>query len=87
MLDAILTFVATLLVAVFAMIMLVAGVETWNGAMIEPLLLRRTLLLLIPIGGIGLAFLRARRSLRKARAKREAADTRENARAAGQARP
>ncbi|PBC11632.1 DUF1963 domain-containing protein [Mesorhizobium sp. WSM3859] len=87
MLDTILTFVATLLVAVFAMIMLLAGVETWNGAMIEPLLLRRTLLLLIPIAGIGLAFLRARRSLRKARAKREPADSCENARSAGQARP
>ena len=85
MLDAILAFVATFLVAVFAMIMLLAGVETWNGAMIEPLLLRRTLLLLIPIGGIGLAFLRARR-LHKTRAKREAADSRENTRAAGQAR-
>ena len=72
MLDAVLTFVSTLLVTLFASIMLFAGVETYAGGPIEPTLLRRALLLLIPVVSVTVAFLRARRGLRIARARAKA---------------
>src|SRR5437773_1295896 len=84
MLDAVLTFVATFFVVLFASIMLFAGVETYNAGPIEPAVLRRALILLIPVVSVAAGYIRARRgrSAAKLPPKGQAAPSREGSRPA-----
>src|SRR5262245_37251292 len=87
MLDAILTFVGTFLLTLFASIMLFAGVETYSGGPIEPAMLRKALVLLIPLVSLAVAFLRTRRGRRtgKPQTTGEAASSRDEPRRAAEA--